>query len=121
MFDARARAYEADTIIADVDDQPQIERRRAPTLQPIAVGRVPTDELAMHVQLFDGWHRLDPGEGSTACSEEPFDGRERMATRNERTLEHPLAPCLCWTPKERAKADRLYLQKWGREWEGPKP
>lgn len=102
MHDALARRYEEnDTAIVDVDS--------------ISLPRVPTGELAMHVQLDDGWHRQDPSGIETACGE-PVNVRLVLDTRNERKLEHPLAPCECWTTRERSKANDTFRQKFGHDY-----
>jgi hypothetical protein len=117
MHDASALfQYRPDSVIEDVDDHshPAPRRSKPTTSQPIARGRVATGDLTVHVQLDDGWHRLDPAGSDTACPRErPFEPRLELGRRIERVIEHPLADCECWTSKERAKADANYLSKFG--------
>jgi hypothetical protein len=120
MFDQQNRAYEysygdddeKDTEVVDVEEPPS---------RLVAVPRVPTGDLTVHVLLDDGWHRLDPNGAETACPREDFHPRNELDRRIERVLKHPLARCECWTSKERAKADRNYFIEFGVpyvEWKG---
>lgn len=105
MRDALARHYERSEYERDVEIVDE----------PISVPRVSTEELAMHVQLDDGWHRQDAGGIETACGI-PINVRLMLGTRNERHLEHPLARCECWTKRERAKAGDKYRQQYGHDY-----
>lgn len=98
-------AYEDETVVVDVDDW-------QPEPGPIARPRVETRDLTVHVILDGYWHRLHPNTVETACGLSV--NFWRSTTRRERHLEHPLAPCECWTRRERAEADNAYRQKFGR-------
>lgn len=101
MHDALAR-YEADTIVEDVDDW---------NPEPIALPRVATEDLTVHVMTDDGfWHRLHSSTVKTACGF-PIN-YHRAVSRQDRAIEHPLATvrpdgvkCQCWTDEERNEAD----------------
>lgn len=100
-----------DTEVIDVDDWHQL----------INLGRVPTDELTMHIMPLNTqtghcyWHRLHESTGKTACGMPvSFLASD---VRYGRRIEHPLSPhCDCWTKAERAEADQAYLKKFGREY-----
>lgn len=90
--------------------------------EPIAIPRVRTEDLTVHVKLDTGWHKQDADGLETNCGDH-INVRLQLETRNERQpLRHPLAtlrsdgqPCDCWTRKERTKADTLYRKEFGRE------
>lgn len=84
---------------------------------PIAIGRVKTEDLIVHVHVDGYWHRLHPSTVKTACG--LAVNYARSATRDGRRPEHPLAPppCDCWTRLERAEADEAYRLKFGRDYE----
>lgn len=107
MHDA-LRKYEPDTIVEDVDDwQPE----------PIARGRVPTGDLEVHVQLDDGWHREDVEDATETACDVHVNERLVIDRRARRKIEHPLAPCECWTTKEKGKANDAYRAKYGRDYQ----
>jgi hypothetical protein len=98
---ANARAYEADTVVVDVEE---------PT--PVSVGRVPTRDLIMHCRDEHGkWHRLHPNQLKTACGQ-TFTAWQTGNVRSGRYPDHPLAECECWTTAERTEADDRKNQRW---------
>lgn len=114
MFEGQqSRTYEFDV----EDDTEVVDVEEAPP--EIAIGRVATKDLIMHVMDERGqWHRLHPSTTKTACGF-PINFY-RSVPRDNRRLEHPLAtvrpdgePCDCWTRAERKEADddELLTQK----------
>lgn len=84
----------------------------------------------MHVDIRDdgtrlpGWHRAHASELKTACStkDKPIPISYRTdQPKNRRVIEHPLAPCACWTPAEWEEADERWLEKYGVPYTGPRP
>ena len=104
MHDALAR-YVPDTLVADVEEE------WLPA-EPLARGRVATEDLTMHCRTEDNrWHRLHPNRLETACGY-PFTHWGTGNTRSGRFPDHPLAetrpdgePCDCWTRAERSEAE----------------
>lgn len=94
--------YDEDKEVVDVEEPPRL----------VALPRVATEDLTMHVLLDDGWHRAAPDGTETACGPH-IDVRLVLDTRPGRQVEHPLAPCECWTTHERGKANDAYFVKWG--------
>jgi hypothetical protein len=109
MHDA-LRFYEPDKFVEEIDEW-------APT-EPIALPRADTGDLAVHVQLDDGWHREDVGAVETACDVH-INARLVIDRRARRKVEHPLARCECWTTKERRYADDAYRKMFGRDFTYP--
>lgn len=114
MFDQQGHAHEysygddeRDKEVVDVEEPPLSVSARL-----ISLPRVPTEDLVMHVQLDDGWHRASSDGTETACGPH-IDVRLVIDTRPGRKLEHPLASCECWTTRERQKANDAYRARWG--------
>jgi hypothetical protein len=120
MHDA-LREYEPDVEVVDVDesDAQTFRPRFVDAESVIARSRVPTKDLDVHVQLDDGWHRMTPDGMETACGAR-VDMRYRLAERNGRQVEHPLALCQCWTDSEWRKADDNWNAKFLRPYDGPR-
>lgn len=123
---ANARALSVpdviDTEVVDVPNDPVPPHRRLfPPTQPpaiatgsqpiptIAIPRVSTEELAMHVMLDDGcFHRRIPTLSHSAC-EQPVHSEfatPREGIRKDE-LRHPLCRKGCFTPFELRLADQL--------------
>lgn len=130
MVTALAREYEPDKRVEDVEEPPflpaafehELAFAPVPPFRPerleldaesIAIGRVKTEDLIVHICLPETgeWHRLHPSTVKTACGL-PVN-YVRSATRDGRHAEHPLAPCDCWTRVEREEADAAYRQRFG--------
>lgn len=126
MFDQshshRAYAFDfsdADKEVIDVEEPPQISRPRTAT-----------QDLPVHVDIQDdgkrppGWHRAHASAQLTACStkSKPVSISYMNDTmKNRRVIEHPLAPCKCWTEGEWEEADARWLEKYGVPYTGPRP
>jgi hypothetical protein len=106
MFD-QSLAFE-DTEVVDVEEPP-----------PIAMGRVATEDLIVHVKDENGfWHRRHPVKLQTSCGM-PWTNWNWRNHRPGRHIDPPLAtvrpygePCDCWTRAEReeaAESDRLRI------------
>jgi hypothetical protein len=97
MHDGLARQYEPDTEVVDERDLDQ-ERQ-------IAMPRVATEDLIMHVRDEAGnWHRRHPRRLETACGQKWMNWGYQNE-RSGRLIEPPLAACDCWSKAEREEAD----------------
>lgn len=111
MFDQSGahRVYQYEAV--DETEVVDVEELQPPPSRP----RVDTADLTMHVAIPESgeWHRLHPSTVKTACGI-PVN-YWRSDKRNGRVVEHPLAPCACWTDDERAEADANYRDKFGMD------
>lgn len=80
----------------------------ATKLPPIAIPRVSTEELAMHVMLDGCYHRRIPTLSHTSCARELHSefAPPREGHRKDE-LRHPLCRHGCFTPFELRIADEL--------------
>jgi hypothetical protein len=88
---ATSLAYEPDTIVID---EPQR-------------GRVPTEELTVHVYVESTWHRRLPDLSATSCGSR-YHSQFSPVRREE--LKHPLCRG-CFTPLELARADAAEVER----------
>jgi hypothetical protein len=126
MFDQSSqRAYQFDFS----DDETEVTDVEEPLLV-ISRPRTATQDLPVHVDIQNdgkrpaGWHRAHASEMKTSCSTKdkpvPINYRADQP-KNRRVIEHPLAPCQCWTTAEWEEADALWLEKYGVPYTGPRP
>lgn len=102
MHDALAN-YEPDTVVEEIDDWEETPRSRRHS-EPIALGRVPTEDLIVHVRDENGhWHRRHPVKLQTSCGK-PWTNWSHENRRDGRHINPPLADCECWTTAEREEA-----------------
>ncbi len=90
MLTSAAQAYEADTVVVDVDERPSPRTSRR------------TEELTMQILHAGAWHRRMPDLAATAC-DKPFHSQFAPVRREE--LTHPLCPT-CFTSAELGRADK---------------
>jgi hypothetical protein len=113
----------------DFSDETEVTDVEEPLLV-ISRPRTATQDLPVHVEIPDdgtrlpGWHRAHASAQLTSCStkNKPVPISYMNDTmKNRRVVEHPLAPCKCWTEGEWEEADRLWLEKYGTPYTGPRP
>ena len=82
-----------------------------PDHAPIALPRVPTEDLAVHVLVDGEYHRRHPRLGRTSCG--LYFNAQYCPVRREE-LVHPLSrTCDCFTVAELAEADEAKRQEEG--------
>lgn len=108
MHDARAHQYTPDAVVEDLEDRshPAPRRSKPTTSPPIAIGRVPTGELAVHVLHEGHRHRRLPDLSATSCGER-YHAQFTPVLREELTHRNgELCRDGCFTAVELAIADR---------------
>jgi hypothetical protein len=109
-------AYVPDTEVHDDPEDPPHRRLfPKPTTVPPATGRVPTQELTMHVFHNGAYHRRIPTLQYTACEDgtdrgrlhSEFAGARDVPKPRREELRHPLCRDGCFTPFELRIADEL--------------